>query len=101
MFINPDFVYLDTCSTFHQNINENSITNICMVSCGMKSHSNSGVSRTNNKANYGEFLRGLETWFQEQGLANIILFHKLEIFYPITYAHQENVRHAHERSQCN
>ena len=46
------------------------------------------MSRTNQKANYGEFLGGLETWFQAKGQANIISFHQLEKKYPITYAHE-------------
>ena len=33
-------------------------------------------------------LRGLETWFQAKGLANIISFHQLEKQYPITYVHE-------------
>ena len=81
-------MYLDTCSIFHQNINPDTVNNIHTVSRGLKSHSNDGVSRTNQKANYGEFLGGLETWFQVKGLANIISFHQLEKKYPITYAHE-------------
>ena len=54
----------------------------------MKSHSNDGVSRTNQKANYGEFPGCLETWFQEKGLANIISFHQLEKKHSITHVHE-------------
>ena len=86
--LDPFRVYLDTCSTFHQNINPDTVTNIHTVARGLKSHSNGGVSCTNQKANYGEFLGGLETWFQEKGLANIISFHQLEKKYPITYVHE-------------
>ena len=59
--LDPSYVYLDTCPTFHQNINPDTVTNIHTVSRGPKSHSNGGVSCTNRKANYREFLRGLET----------------------------------------
>ena len=72
----PSYVYLDTCSTFHQNINPDTLNNIQKtVSRGLKSHNNGGVSRTNQKANHGEFLWGLETWFHVECLANIISFH--------------------------
>ena len=55
---------LDTCSIFHQNINPDTVNNIHTVPPGLKSYGNSGVSHTNQKANYGKFLGGLETWFQ-------------------------------------
>ena len=32
------------------------------------------------------FLNNLETWYQPNGLANIISFHQLEKHFPITYA---------------
>ena len=73
---------------FHQNINPDTVNNIHKVSCGLKSHSNGGVSRTNQKVNCGEFLGGLETWFQAKGLASIISFHQVEKKYTITYAHE-------------
>ena len=54
--LDPSYVYLEICSTFHQNINPDTVTNIHTVSRGLKFHSNGGVSRTNQKVNYGEFL---------------------------------------------
>ena len=86
--LDPSYVYLNTCSTFHQNINPNTVNNIHAVSWGLKPHINGAVICTNQKANYGEFLGGLEIWFQAKGLANIISFHQLEKKYPITYAHE-------------
>ena len=53
-------VYLDTCST-RTSIQTPWTTSTRYL--GLESHSNSGVSRTNQKANYGEFIGGLETWF--------------------------------------
>jgi len=40
---------------------------------------------------------GLETWFQAQGLANIISFHQHEKKYPITYAHELKTCVVHTR----
>ena len=41
------YVYLDTCSTFHQNINPDTMSNIHTVSHGLKSCSNGDVGLTN------------------------------------------------------
>ena len=45
--LDPFYMYLDTFFTFHQHINLDTVDNIHMVSCGLKSHSNGGVSHTN------------------------------------------------------
>ena len=58
--LGSSYVYLDTFSTFHQNINPDTVNNIHTVWCGLKSHSNGGVIRINQKANYRESLGGLK-----------------------------------------
>ena len=70
-----------------------------MVFHGLKSHSNGGASCTNQnqKANNGEFLGGVETWFQAEGMADIISFHQLEKRYPITYPHEPKTIVVHTR----
>ena len=70
--LNPWWAYLDTCYTFHQNVNDESVSNIKEVVRGIKPYSHGGISRTNKKSKYGRFLKYLETWFNEDGLANII-----------------------------
>ena len=54
--LNPFYLYLDTCFTFNQNINKNTIRDICNVMLGLKSHSNGGMSKTNHKGKYSGFL---------------------------------------------
>ena len=86
--LDPSYMYLDTYSIFPQKINPDTVNNIHTVSRRLKSHSNGGVNRTNQKANYVEFIGGIETWFQAKGLANIISLHQLEKKYPITSTHE-------------
>ena len=62
--LNPWYAYLDTCSTFHQNVNKEMVGNIHEVARGFKLYSNGRISRTNKKTNYDAFLGYLETWFQ-------------------------------------
>ena len=49
--LDRNYVYIDTCSTFNQNIKPDTVTNMHTVSHGLKSHSNGDVSHTNQKAN--------------------------------------------------
>ena len=70
--LNPFYIYLDTFSTFNQNINKDTIRYIRKVVRGINSHNNKGVSMTNHKVNYGGFLGYLKTWFQKNGLGNIL-----------------------------
>jgi len=95
--LNPWYAYIDTCSTFHQNLNEESVSHTREVQHILKSHSNGGISHTNLKvANYGIFIGNLETWFQGNGLGNIISFNELESLYPITYYHVNKFYRTHE-----
>ena len=64
------------------------MSDIREVVIGLKSHSNGGFSHTNKKAKYGGFLAYLETWFNEDVLANILSFDKLDKLFPITYDHE-------------
>ena len=54
--LNPFYNELDTCSTFKQNINKNTVYDIWKFVQGIKSHSNRVVRRTNHNENYGGFL---------------------------------------------
>ena len=54
--LNLFHIYLDTCYTFNHNTNNNAIRDIRKVMRGLKSHSNRGVSRTNQKGKYDGFL---------------------------------------------
>ena len=76
------------CYSFNQNINKNTSREIWKVVRGLKSHSNGGVRRTNHKVNYSGFLGNLETWFQPNGLGNILSFSEVEKFFVITYNHK-------------
>ena len=95
--LDPSYVYLDTSSKFHWNINPDTVNNIHTVFPRVKSHSNGGVSRTNQNAKYGEFLGGTETWFQAEDMANIISFHKLGKKYPVTYIDELKIFVVHTR----
>ena len=83
--LNPTWVFLDTCAIFNQCINPDLLKDIRDSSKGLRSHSNGGVTHTTQKGNYMGFLNSLETWYQPNGLANIISFHQLEKHFPITY----------------
>ena len=78
--LNPLYLYLDTCSTFNQNINNNIIHDIQTVVRGIKSQSNRGLNRTNHKGKYGGLLGYLETWFQKDGMGYILSFDKVKKF---------------------
>ena len=51
---------------------------------GIKSHINGGVIRTKKKENYGGFLGYLETWFQPNGMSNILSLKEVEKLFMIT-----------------
>ena len=51
--LNPFYAYLDTCSTFHQAINPEIISDIKEVVHSLKSYSNGGISKTKQIAKYG------------------------------------------------
>ena len=87
--MNPFYHYLGMCSTFNQNINKSTIRYIMKVVRGIKSHINGGVIRTNQKGNNGGFLGYLKTWFQPNGLGNILSFREIEKLFMITYDHKE------------
>ena len=77
------------CSEFNQNINKDTILDIQKVLRGIKSHSNGGVIRTNQKRNHSFSLGYLKTWFQPNGMGNILSFKKVEKLLVITYNHKE------------
>ena len=47
----------------------------------MKINCNAGAITTNKRVEYGN----LKVWYLPDGIANIILMHKLELLYRITY----------------
>ena len=65
--LNPFYLYLNTFSTFNNNINENNIQDFWKVVRGLKSHSNGGVRRNNEKGNYSGLLGYAETFFSQMG----------------------------------
>ena len=75
--LNPFYIYLDTCSALKQNINKNTIQDIQRIMRGIESRINGGVGITNQKGNCVGFLGYLETWFQPNGLCNILSFLKV------------------------
>ena len=56
---------------------------------GIKSHINGGLIRTNQKGNCGGLLRYLKTWFQPNGLGNILSFGEVDKLSVIKYYHKE------------
>lgn len=84
--LDPWCLYLDTCSTFHQVVNKDCVSEIYDVKHALRSYSNGGPSTTARRSRL-PYLNHLETWFNEEGLANIISFDQLERLYPITYDH--------------
>ena len=59
------------------------------------------MSRTNQKLNYGGFLGYLETWFQPNGMGNILSFSKVEKLFVITYDHKEKIFVVHTKGEDN
>ena len=76
--LNPFYLDLDTCCTFNQKINKNTIRYIQKVVRGVKSQNNVGVNRINHKGNYGVFLGYLKTWFHPNGMGDILSFSAVE-----------------------
>ena len=89
------------CSTCNHNMNKNTIHDILRVMWGIKSHSNGGVSGKNYKGNCAGLLGYLETWFQPNGLGNILSFNKVEKLFVITYYHKEKTFVLHTNGEDN
>ena len=99
--INPFYLYLDTCYTFNQNINNNTIWDIRKVVRGTKSHINRGVSKTKQKGNYGGFLGYLYTWSHPNGMGYILSFIEVEKLFVITHYHKEKTFVVHTKVEEN
>ena len=87
--LNTFYPYLDTCYTFNQDINKDTIHAIWKVVRGLKSHSNGSVSRTNQKGNYSGPPGLIETWFCPNGMGYILSLNKVYKLFVITYNKKE------------
>ena len=72
--LNPYFVYLDSCSTYNQVINDNLVTNIRETGKVLKGHCNAGTTSTSKQGDLGS----LKMWINGTGIANIISIPVLE-----------------------
>ena len=91
-------VFLGICSTFNQCVNGELLKGIHNSLTSLTSQSKGGESHTTQRAFYkGDFLGGLPTWYQPEGLANIISFNLLKSLYPITYDHENKVFIVHTK----
>lgn len=83
--LNKNHVYLDTCSTFHQIVNADLVKSIKETKNSLTGRCNAGTTHTNKKGKFGS----LEVWVNEQGIANILSFDKLEEHFEISYHTKE------------
>ena len=72
--LNKHHVYLDSCSTYHQFITDEYLTDIHNPSKTLKGQRNKGTSIINKKGKFGN----LGVWLNKQGLANILSIPLLE-----------------------
>ncbi|KAL7470808.1 hypothetical protein ACHAXS_011072 [Conticribra weissflogii] len=83
--LNKNHVYLDTCSTFHQLVNKDLVSNMHESQTGLVGHCNAGTTTTTTKGKFGS----LDVWVNDKGIANILSFDKLEQHFDISY-HTKN-----------
>jgi len=79
--LNDDRLYLDNCLTITAIKNKTYISNVCKADKELNVSCNPGVATMAQVGTLG----GLDCWYMPEGIANILLIHKLEQLCHITY----------------
>ena len=72
--LDPHKVYLDSCSTYHQFINDDYVSNIHGVERRLREPCNGGTSTISEEGDHGN----IRVWFNPEGSANIYSIPRLE-----------------------
>ena len=79
--LNPNWVYVDTCTTDDQMVNPAFLTGIHQVKKRLNLQTNAGSASTNKKGYLGSTL----FWLDQMGIANVVSLKTLEAKFKITY----------------
>eukprot|EP00569_Conticribra_weissflogii_P008200 CAMPEP_0171363762 /NCGR_PEP_ID=MMETSP0879-20121228/3564_1 /TAXON_ID=67004 /ORGANISM="Thalassiosira weissflogii, Strain CCMP1336" /LENGTH=562 /DNA_ID=CAMNT_0011870969 /DNA_START=26 /DNA_END=1714 /DNA_ORIENTATION=- len=79
--LDPEHIYLDTCSTFSQVVRKEYLKNVHRVEKGLTAYCNAGKTYTDLKGKLGS----MNVWLNTMAIANIISFTELEKKYRISY----------------
>ncbi|KAL7466217.1 hypothetical protein ACHAXS_006508 [Conticribra weissflogii] len=79
--LNPNHIYLDTCATFSQVIEDKYVANLQQAKTGLVAHCNAGKVSMDQFGYFGK----LKVWYNALVLANILSFSQVEKHYDISY----------------
>ncbi len=79
--LNPDYLYVDTCTTDDQMVNDAHLSRIHQVQNPLRMHANAGTANTNER----EYLGTTLFWLDCMGIANVMPLKTLEQKYKVTY----------------
>ncbi len=69
--LNPNHIYLDTCATFSQVLQEEFLQDVKHTNQGLLAHCKAGTTFIEKYGHLGK----LKVWLNAMGLANILSFH--------------------------
>ena len=84
--LNPNYLYVDTCTTDDQMVNPTFLSKIHKVSKALRLHTNAGAASTNKRGYLGNTL----FWLDRMGIANVVSLRTLEAKFWITYDSRKN-----------
>lgn len=79
--LNPNWVYVDTCTTVDQMVNRTFMSDIRVTNQKLNLQTNAGSASTNKKG----FLGNTPFWLDPMGIANVVSLRTLESKFKVTY----------------